>query len=208
MEINNKGTFEFFREMWERNAELNAAEIKRRGKSLFELRGRHPAGIGLVICAGPSLDADIEILKKYSKQISADSRFRVICCDIAARRVSEIINIDYIVTLDAQKATAGYFKDLKCGGAKLIAPVFIEPEVLKNFTGEIYFYNLQYQPEQDFFNRLAKISEINCFIMCGSVVSNTAVIFSIITGMTRAIVIGNDLGFTDMKIYARGMRED
>jgi|GEM_PF-5817727 len=206
-EINNL-ILEKYKKLWLENTTANIAEIKRNASAEI-LKNAHKGGTAIIIGAGPSLDKNINQLKKYASKIKT-KKIKVICCDITARRVRKYIDIDYIVTLDGQPEVADFFQGLKTDAA-LIAPVYVYTDVLKRFAGRKYFYNLYNQNNEEcrvFFETLAELTGIKKYIQTGYIVFNTALSLSIEMGFSKVILMGHDLAYSDNKLYADGIKKN
>lgn len=120
----------------------NSAE-KNTVKSIFELSVHKPI---LIIAAGTSLDSNI------SEIIKAREKFFIIAVDAVAAALSKICTPDAIVILESQIFIAPAFIAYSNYHTKkrtrkkpiLFADISSAPQVIKNFSGQPYFYFTDY----------------------------------------------------------------
>lgn len=190
-----------FGDLWTNNVIKNLEEI-RLSRSIVELRNKYrdSGASAVIISAGPSLDKNIVELRNIKKR----DKFILIATDIAARYASEYAEIDYIISIDAQAAIAEFYSDLKTNAKKILA-VTTHNDVVKSCGSGKYFFIPFSSDVKWYFELIEKLTGVNEYLEPGLLVSNTAVSFAQYAGCKRAIMIGNDLGYTGLKIYASGV---
>ena len=154
---------------------------------------------GIVVAAGPSLNKNMQELKK------AKGKALIIAVDTAIKPLLQAgIIPDMFAVIDAMKP----LKLVKLESAKkipLVTTLNAAPEVLKYHTGMKFFFNEGYQfAERIFIKTKQKVGEVPSG---GSVATN---LFSLLykIGITRIILVGQDLAYTDNKSHADGTFQD
>ena len=89
----------------------------------------------VVVGAGPSLDDDIEALKKYRRQV------KIISTDMAAYAlIKNGIKPDFIFTKKAHEDVVKLFTGFPTQDLKFVANLLQPPELFKKIKGGVYFY--------------------------------------------------------------------
>jgi hypothetical protein len=179
-----------------RNIVMNREYIDRCGglrclPLLFE--GKHCVIVG----AGPSLDAQIPLLKKISERndcviIAAD----MACFSLTRRGIvphyvisCETTPRDFFARTDTSKITLLAFSGV-CG------------RIVRQWQGPILFYNWMIRTEP--YESLWKESGMDLgFVATGSIVTSQAVSIALGCQIKSLALLGNDLGFRD-SFYSRG----
>lgn len=196
-------TISYWRDTWLRNIKANKETFgsfadKSAGK-LFDSAMGQPS---IIAGSGPSLKHTIGKLKdrpKCMKLISCLHNFHYM--------EEHNANVDYYCTLDAGPLT---IKEVSEGSGKteeecfamsegktLIAYVGTQPELLKKWKGDIYFFNAPI-PDENLNNEIAEIEPFSLFIESGGSVLGTCLMFSKgFLGSQVSIFVGADFSFSN-----------
>ena len=199
----DEATISHWRDTWLRNIKANKETFgsfaeKSVGK-LFESAAGQPA---IVAGSGPSLKHSIRRLKarpKCMKLISCLHNFHYMEANEA--------NVDYYVTLDAGPLT---IKEVSEGSGKteeecfamsegktLIAYIGTQPELLRKWKGDIFFYNAPI-PSEELHKEIAQIEPFHVFIESGGSVLGTCLFFSKgFLGCQVTTFVGADFSFSN-----------
>ncbi len=153
----------------------------------------------VVISAGPSLLKNLEVLKKYRKEVF------VICVDTAIRAALEYqIKPDLLVTVDPLKPTMDYENEY---GSNIPSIVHLHAnlEIIKTHNARRFYSGDKGEFENRLFEQFGK--DVGAITTGGSV-SNTAFSVARMLGFSTIIMIGLDLGYTDGKHHADGVRDN
>lgn len=154
--------------------------------TLHELQDKFPADIpAIIVSAGPSLDKNIEELKK------AKNRALIIAVDTALRALhAHGILPDFTVTLDA-KIRLKHFQDTDFSGIPLFAKPQANCQVLKLHEAEKIWFD-----SHEYLNRfLRKIGRNTNDYHAGASVSTAAFSICAALGFRRIVLIGQDLAY-------------
>jgi hypothetical protein len=181
---------------FKRNLDLNLPLIRRHGG----LSGIVPALKGttaLVIGAGPSLDRNLPVLKKYQQR----QEFVFIAADMALRPLARAgIRPRFVVSCET--SPVDFFGDVDTAGLHLVAFSCMSAVNLRKWLGGMSFYNwMIHRPEYDAL--WEKAGHDLGFLGTGSLVTTQAAALALGCGAAGLVLVGNDLGFTD-RFYARG----
>lgn len=141
----------------------------------------------IIVAAGPSLEKNIEQLKK------AKGKSIIICVDRAYEVMLEYsIEPDFVIILDASKPLK-YCGNKKGFTTPLLCKLEASPEVLENHNGKKIIYNCE-EYSNEMYNMLGKNFES---IPSGGSVATAA--FSVVAKMRfeRIILVGQDLAYID-----------
>lgn len=157
------------------------------------ISGKHAVVIG----AGPSLDANIELLSG----ISGDSRFVLVAADMALKPlITAGVVPDYVITCET--LSPGFFSGIDSERMHLLAFSCSSHSSLRSWKGKISFYN--WMIEGDFFSSLWDLAGSTLgYVATGSTVTTQAVAIVMGCGILSLMLLGNDLGFYD-RFYASG----
>lgn len=158
---------------------------------LFKLKR---PGIACIIASGPSLEDNIDKLKKIRQQSSNNI---IIACDTATAALHSYgIKPDFVVTLD-QRITKTHFKDFNTKKTGLIFHPTSAKEFIESWDGPKY-----YAISTSFLCSHLKESEsINTLIANGSVIHPT-IDLGIAMGYKKIILFGADFAFIKDKTHA------
>ena len=148
----------------------------------------------IIVSAGPSLDKNIEELKK------AKGRAVIIAADTALKfLLAHNIIPDFVVTLDATKSIS-HFSDERFKQIPLLCKTVSNPAVLDLHAGKkVFFYNEQFV--DTIFKNLDKIQT---YYSIGGCVSTAAFSICVGLGFDRIVLIGQDLCYNGEITHAGG----
>ena len=154
---------------------------------------------GILVAAGPSLNKNIQELKK------AKGKAFIIAVDTAIKPLLKAgIVPDMFAIIDAQKPL-DLVKIEAAREIPLVSTLNASPEVLDYHTGMKFFYDEGYQfAERIFLKSGKKIGDVSC----GGSVANMAFSLLYKIGIDTIIMVGQDLAFTDNKSHADGTFRD
>jgi len=176
------------------NLKKNIPYIARHGgvRRLVPLfKGRHV----IVIGAGPSLEGNLPLLKKYHMR----REFVLAATDMALKPlVARGIMPGFVFSCET--VPVDYFGGIDTKPMHLVAFSCISHINLKKWHGDISFYNwMIHSPD---FSLLWERAGVDLgFVATGNVITTQAVAFSLGCGVSSLILVGNDLGFSDI-VYA------
>ncbi len=178
------------------NLEKNLPLIRRHGGLagvVSDLKNKNVFIFG----AGPGLENDMGILKKYRDRI--DNVY--ISSDMALKPLLYYgIKPHYVITCET--TPLGFFSGIDTSGIHLLAFSCSSNSNLRSWKGEISFYN--WMMDGDYYNDLWDIAGHDLgFVATGSVVVTQAVSIAMGCGISSLIMAGNDLGFSD-RFYMSG----
>ncbi len=155
-----------------------------------------PKGIpGILVAAGPSLNKNIHELKK------AKGKAFIVAVDTAMKPlIREGIIPDMFAIIDAMKPL-DLVKMEEIRNVPLMTTLNAAQEVLEYHTGMKFFYNEGYQFAERIF--LKSKHGIGTISSGGSVATHIFSLFERI-GITRVILVGQDLAYTNNKSHADG----
>lgn len=148
----------------------------------------------IIIGAGPSLDDNINELKK------AKGKAILIAVGRVLKKLLQIgIIPDFVVSVDYSEKNFDFFKGIDYSNITLVYGIGINSDILRNHNGK----KILMLTAADFFvNRLlAKMGYEYKLFKGGGFVSCFAYEFARVIGANPIILVGQDLAFTDNKIY-------
>jgi hypothetical protein len=179
---------------FERNLVKNAPHIARCGgvRGLIpHFKGKHV----IVIGAGPSLDRNLPLLKKYQSR----REFLLVAADMAVKPLAAR-GISPAYVFSCETVPVDYFGGLDTSGMHLVAFSCISPVTLRRWRGGISFYNWMLHSVD--YDRLWERAGMDLgFVATGNIITTQAVAFSLGCGVASLILVGNDLAFSDT-VYA------
>jgi len=156
----------------------------------------------VLVAAGPSLDKNIHILKKYQKNaiiLSADVIFfKLLEYDIIP---------NFVVNIDPAVDFIRFWEGLDTSKSTLICPTTAHPDVLSAWKGKKFFFNqtdIKNSYKEIILKKLVKATEgygtvLNRFFI-GATMLQIASVFK----PRPVILIGYDFAYTDGKAYCDG----
>lgn len=175
----------FLEDIIKLNSSITILEDKFRGKT------------ALIVSAGPSLDKTIEVIKANR------DKFIIFCANVAYKKlVAAGITPDFAVCLDAPDFSST-IADYEHSQTNLIIHSAANPQAFKSIKPNLFF---TFYCKNDLFSRwLADFCgfSIDNYKTKGSV-SHLALVAAKNMGCNPIILTGQDLAFTDGKIYSSG----
>lgn len=159
------------------------------------LKDKFKGKTGIIVSAGPTLDRNIETLKKHR------DKYILLVVGTAAKTIaSQGLKPDFIVQIETYDSTK-QFNELNLEGVNLITEPYSHPE-------------LRNKPFERTFSHISANSPINQFWseMCGEnieeywtkgTVSYTALNCARILGCSKIIFVGQDLAYIDGQCYSK-----
>lgn len=196
-----------FLKMWEENFNENYNNKifnKANTKPLCYLENTKPfSGLPVVlVAAGPSLDKNIHILKKYKDNVI------ILCADIITFKLLENDIIpDFVCNIDSHETVMEFFHGLDNSNLTLVCPTTAYPKLVNDWKGKLIFFNQTDIPGQEKEKILSKITKktggfgsfFNRFF-----VGATMLQLSKILNPSIIMLMGYDFAFSDGKHYCDG----
>ena len=194
---------------WERNIKKNSKHFQE-SKRLNELKGKFKNKPMVIVCAGYSLEKNLEFLRENNKKmiiLSVDTSLRFL--------LKNNIYPDYVLSLDAKYENLGDFKFLDFKeDIKLIFDIVSFPKILEMFKNKYITYTLKMikdfyagewiEHRDDYIKPvLEEHGDIEGLQSGGSVATN-AFDFALLTGANPIYFIGLDLNYFNFKTHCRG----
>lgn len=185
----NRNTKLAFAQTWFKSTMANIKYLNK-CEAINEYKDRHKGKPAIIVSAGPSLNKNIEYLKKNTSAM-------VFCGGRTLKSVMNIdVNPDYTVIVDPMKESFelvnGYIDKIE---TNLIFNLGIQNDILVNHRGKKIIYN-NYKIIDELCNR-----NIGNLYAAGSV-AHTMTSAAILMGCDPIIFIGQDLAYTDDKGHA------
>jgi len=159
---------------------------------------RKVSGVPAVVCsAGPSLSKNIKLLKKLQDKVV------IICVNTAYKALlANGITPHFVATIESYNVAA-MFKGLDVKDTNLISPLVAHPS-LQDLP---FSRHLTYSHAPSFYNEwsAAKLND-KVHIDIGGSVACSAFATAYMLGANPIILIGQDLAFTDGKMYSAGTK--
>lgn len=204
MEKRNVMTLAHLKDLWEKNILDNKPYIKH---DIIELWNDFQVIDGTLVSAGPSLKNSLDEIRKGNMEICA--------VDMAAKYLIENgIEPRYIVCSEA-KPEASKILNFDCV-IPLICDVVTNPEIIKNWKGEKYFYVAMNNcidldnNNQLFSERHTKLSGIETKLVLGGNVGSAGLSFLLSVRNCRKVYLyGHDFGWhKDEEFYCGGIQNE
>ena len=161
-----------------------------------EIKNKYINVPAIVVAAGPSLDKNIEYLKK------AQGKAVILSCDACVRACENVgVVPDVVATIERVKETYEFYYKAKTFDEKtvLVAPTVAYPDIFREFKGKkIINYKVDDGPDAWVAEFFENMSFSNLGVSC----ANTAFRVAVEAGCNPIILIGQDLAFTDEKIHS------
>lgn len=156
----------------------------------------------VLVGAGPSVDKNIAILKKYQTKVI------ILSVDVVLFKLLENdIKPDFVVNIDPSNMFVRFWEDLDTSQLTLICPTTIHPDVLNSWKGNKLFFNqidVKNNPKGIALERLTKPTKGYGSLMNRFFVGATALQIASLMNPRPAIFIGYDFANTDNKAYCDG----
>jgi len=156
----------------------------------------------VLVVGGPSLDKNVNILKKYEKNVI------ILSCDVTLYKLLEYdIKPDFVVNIDPSDMFVRFWNDLETSEINLICPTSAHPDILDCWKGKIFFFNQADVPNSSKGNALKKLTKstgafgtiFNRFFI-GATMLQVVSHFN----PSKVILMGYDFAYTDGKAYCDG----
>lgn len=149
----------------------------------------------VIVAAGPSLDINIETLKK------AEGKAVIFAADAAVPRLAEHgIKMDFIVTIDPKK-WPGHLAAEACKEVPLICKASANRVIIENHRGKKIFFDME---EYIAALRPEKAGKAK-YCGSGGSVATSAFAISVALAFKTVILVGNDLAYRDGCSHAGGV---
>lgn len=164
-----------------------------------QLVGHIPRDIpAIVVAAGPSLDKNIEKLKR------AKNRAFIIAVDTAVRPLfNHGIKPDMIAIIDCVKPAEAIVTD-GMADVPLLCSIVSSPEIMNYHKGRKFFFSECYEyAEKPFRDNKIEFRDVHT----GGSVATTAFALMYMIGIDNIILVGQDLAFSGKQTHASGSLE-
>ena len=142
----------------------------------------------IVAGAGPSIDREIDLLKKYQYR----DEIIIIATDMAlAPLVNRGIRPAFVISCET--TPVDYFSSIPTGGMHLLAFSCISNSNLRKWKGDISFYNWMINNTE--YDELWREAGDLGSVATGSIVTTQAVSLALGCGIRSLMLIGNDMAF-------------
>lgn len=155
----------------------------------------------LIVGAGPSVDENIEEIKKLKNKVI------IACVDTAAKILLEAdIVPDIIAVADSQQVNYNLIKDLDLKDSIILTNLIIYPELFKKF---IHNKKLIYNSGTPILEKIKEKYNINLpDLKSGGSVSTILLSFGIYCNCNPIIFTGQDLSYPNLQFYGKGTAKD
>ena len=150
----------------------------------------------VLVGGGPSVDNEMESIKKYRSRISL-----VLVGTVARKFIEAGIRPDAIVISDPQEHMKRQIQGLDTQGIPLLLLCTASAEIVPYYEGDVY---IVYQQGYEKAERLAHREGYRCFQTGGSV-STLALDMGISMGAEKVILVGMDMAYTGLRSHAGGI---
>jgi len=200
----DEATMRRFGSLWTSNIQSNKTIIKESG-TVGKIRNQHKNKTCVIVACGPGLDKNIHLL--------SDDRVRngiVIATDKAFKAVLNYCKPEYVLSIDPQAEVGNFFKGTTNDYTTLLTTIVCQPRVFEHWKGRTLFFNQSTSSDnvQEFFREQAKETGVTEEWSLGYIVTNACLMAASWLGCNNAIIIGNDLGYSELKTYANCVRDD
>ena len=189
----NVNTVRFFSRIWTKNNLRNLLHIVRSPgvKSLERKFSGKPA---ILVSAGPSLDKNIDTLRK------ASGKAVILCADTSLRPLLKRgIKPQFVMSIDAQPITYRHFSGLDVNDVNLVGVTRLPPELLSLFDGRAFLCNdmnnVVWKTIAPYFGRLGELGS-------GSTVAVLGFDIARLMGCDPIIFVGQDFSYSYGRAYA------
>ncbi|MBU5477773.1 DUF115 domain-containing protein [Eubacterium sp. MSJ-13] len=159
----------------------------------------------IIIAGGPSLDDNIELLRKICNDMlykSIRKSVRIICVGKVSKKIiAEGIMPDYIIITDAKPSTQWQLRDIKADDVPLIYISTAAANVVADYKSKRY---IAYQSGVKQAEEMAKRSGTILYESGGSV-TTLAIDIAIRLGAKRIVCIGTDMGYRGENTHSSGV---
>lgn len=196
----NEGIIKERHRTFRSNLQKNLQHIRRHGGLGRIVPGFADKSV-VVAGAGPSLERSYDHLRRFQfrKEIA------IIATDMALLPlVRNGIQPGFVISCES--TPVNFFRNIATEGMHLLAFSCISNTSLREWQGDISFYN--WMIHNRFYDELWEIAGSDLgYVATGNLVTTQAISFALGCGIRSLFLIGNDLGFID-RYYARGTVHD
>lgn len=186
-----------FQKVWAPNTLFSMSTMKH-NNLILDLENKLPTDIpAIIVAAGPSLDKNIELLRK------AKGKAYIIACDkVIPQLLKRDIMPDFLITIDARKWPA-YFKNERCHGIPMFCLFEANRKIVERHTGRKFFFDSSEYPKAFFMMMQKQTTSFNS----GGSVATAAFTVCAALNFKTVIMIGQDLAYGEEgKTHMGGMR--
>lgn len=190
----NYATRSFFKLEWPDNIIRNI-EYLLRTKPIFNLKGKLRDYPAIVVGSGPSLDADIEYLRRYQDKaiiLSAGTSIQAL--------LSRGIKPHIVVSIDGSEKNYEAFKDQNLSGIPFVYTSYIKHKILENLPSLEDVYHCLI--ETDTISRYILDVRDQALFHSTSSVTGTVIQLAIYLGVKNIVLTGQDLSYPGNVVYA------
>ena len=191
----NVNTVRFFSRLWLKHNLLNLPRIVR-SPGVKSLHKQFPGKPAILVSAGPSLDKNIDQLRKAVGKaiiLSADTSLRPL--------LAHGIRPNFVQAIDAQPITYRHFSGLDLSGIHLVGVTRLTPEVIDLFSDHVFLgndlNNKVWKSIEPYFERLGTLGS-------GSTVAVLGFDLARMMGCDPIIFVGQDFSYAYGRAYAEG----
>lgn len=182
----------------ERNFEKN---ISAGCKDINVLKDKFKGKTMILAAGGPSLDDEIENLKRISNEKNKSDIFIVSVGKVAKKLVENGITPDYIVMTDPNERTTWQIDGIENCGSALLVLSSTASGVVEKYIGDCY---IAFQEGFDLAEKYAAKNKINLFKTGGSV-ATFAIDMGIRMGCAKVVCVGMDMAYTNNRTHTSGI---
>ncbi|MBN2209708.1 MAG: motility associated factor glycosyltransferase family protein [Candidatus Coatesbacteria bacterium] len=191
----NVNTVRFFSRLWLKHNLLNMPKIVQ-SPGVESLFGQFAGKPAILVSAGPSLDKNIDLLRR------AVGKAVILSTDTCLRPLlAHGIKPDFVQAIDAQPITYRHFSGLDLSDVCLVGVTRLPPEVLDLFLGRVFLCNDSnnkvWKPIEPHFERLGTLG-------AGPTVAALGFDLARQMGCDPIIFVGQDFSYAYGRAYAEG----
>ena len=193
----NEGLMEERHKVLKSNLKKNLNSIKAFGglKNILHLFDNKNI---IVIGAGPSLEQNYNLLKKYQNR----SEFVFVSTDISLLPLMKN-GIKPAFVFSCETNPVDFFSNIDTKNIHLVAFSCVSNINLRKWQGSVSFYN--WMLDNDFYNELWEMAGKDLgFVATASIVTTQVISFALGCNVKSIVLVGNDLGFSN-KYYVNGV---
>ncbi|MCM8827510.1 MAG: DUF115 domain-containing protein [Candidatus Omnitrophica bacterium] len=192
------GTLNTFKNIWQENSLDNLFDVVN-SLGLIDLKGLFRNIPAIIVSAGPSLNNDIDVLKR------AKGRIPIFCVGTALKVLLNAgIEPDFVVVVDAHPKVLKQFEGISAPKSSyLVAVDFVRKEIVDMFRPRYFFYSCD-NP----FSLFIPEGQRKGRVFSGGSVAHACIDIAVQMGFNPIILVGQDLSFFDGRTHAQGTMYD
>ncbi len=192
----NKNTLKKFGDLWLKNFFKNLNSVSKL-EGIIRLKNIYKDFPAIVIAAGPSLNKQLSLIKKYTE------KFIIIASDTSVRAcLKNGIIPDFILLMDAQYWNYLHIADLDISSSVLITESSVYPAVFRKKAKAVFLCTSVFPLAGYIEDKVDNKGKI----VTGGSVATAAWDFARFLGINQIIMAGLDLAFSDFKTHFWGSR--